>query len=512
MSARTCRLLLALLIVLALPPSIHSQRLPWEALTNADVVQLVRDKVPAEEIIARIQSSRCHFDITPTVLRELKYQGVPEQVVKAMADAPYGTAAGGPVNDEPSRTRRTDGASSSIAKDELTNESHAADGASSQTVSPLPPQIPDTVQTQTFTPDLVDEITLGYSERRSILSQYAIVRGTRTADLAQLVFTRLRASASFNGAPNLPYDVEVIERSDPNAFATMGGHVYVTSGLAELLGDDVGLWAAVEGHEIAHNIYRHGYKKYLRELELQRQINYWRYRISLGDQSANWGLIAAVAAGKLINNKLERDDENDADKLGMLMMVEAGYHPDFAINLFRILKGRVGDQSKFGALFSGHPRFITREEHIRKLYPEALARFRFLWPDAATSPGGSPPIIGTVVKVSSKKDKTTRTVLLRLSYSIRNAKNEEIDAVFFFSQKGQAVPSLDPAFQGKNGALIAIRQFKPTADEEYAELEFNIPTAALGISQKKLKARGCLVRKEQLLQCSKDFDVSFPDR
>jgi hypothetical protein len=336
---------------------------------------------------------------------------------------------------------------------------------------------------------LAEEITLGFSRGSTLLSQYPALIGTPEDQIAQLVFARLRATQAFRGVPNLPYGVTVIRRTDPNAFAEMGGSVYVTSGLAELMGADVGLWAAVMGHEIAHNIYRHGYKSYIREVELQRQINYWRYRIAMGDQSANWGLLAAVTAGKLINKKLERNDENDADKLGLEMMVDAGYHPDFAIN---------------------HPRFITREEHIRRLYPEAIARFRALWPDAAASAGGPPPIIATVTKVTSKQDKSTNSVSLLLSYSIRNAKNAAVDAEFVFFLKGTAVKSLAPEFQDQAGSLRAIRRFSPSSDDESALLEITIPTTTLGTTARKLKARGCLVKEAQVLQCSKDFDVSFP--
>jgi hypothetical protein len=357
---------------------------------------------------------------------------------------------------------------------------------------------------------LAEEITLGFSRGSTLLSQYPALIGTPEDQIAQLVFARLRATQAFRGVPNLPYGVTVIRRTDPNAFAEMGGRVYVTSGLAELMGADVGLWAAVMGHEIAHNIHRHGYKSYVRAVELQRQINYWRYRVALGDQSANWGLLTAVTAGKLINKKLERNDENDADKLGLEMMVDAGYHPDFAINLFRLLKARTGERSKFAALFSDHPRFITREEHIRKLYPEAIARFRALWPDAAASAGGPPPIIATVTKVTSKQDRSTNSVSLLLSYSIRNAKNAAVDAEFVFFLKGTAVKSLAPEFQDQAGSLRAIRRFSPSSDDESALLEVTIPTTTLGTTERKLKARGCLVKEAQVLQCSKDFDVSFP--
>jgi len=47
-------------------------------------------------------------------------------------------------------------------------------------------------------------------------------------------------------------------------------------------------------------------------------------------------------------------------------------------------------------------------------------------------------------------------------------------------------------------------------DDESALLEITIPGSALGTPERKLKARGCLVQEAQVLQCSKDFDVSFP--
>ncbi|HEX7335321.1 MAG TPA: M48 family metalloprotease [Pyrinomonadaceae bacterium] len=506
----TVAVALVLTLSLAFPAALAQIQIPEEPLTNSQVVDMVQAKVSAEAIIAKIQVSRCHFDTNPTVLAELRHRGVPDAIIKAMAEAPYGAPRN--VSTQSSQTAQKElvvPPQTTDTKNEAEPEGHNAEaaqppGPTSENVSTVPiPDIP-------VSGDLAEEITLGFSQGSTLLSQYPALRGTPEDQIAQSVFNRLRATAAFQGAPNLPYGVTVIQRTDPNAFAHMGGQVYVTSGLAELMGNDVGLWAAVMGHEIAHNVYRHGYKSYIREVELQRQINYWRYRAAMGDQSANWGLLAAVTAGKLINKKLERNDENDADKLGLQMMVDAGYHPDFAINLFRLLKARTGEQSKFAALFSNHPRFITREEHIRKLYPEAVARFRAAWPDAATSPGGLPPIIATVTKVSSRQNKSTNSVSLLLSYSIHNAKNAAIEAEFVFFRKGVAVKGLTPEFQDKDGSLRAIRRFTPSSDDETAQLEVSIPTTALGTTERKLKARGCLVKEAQVLQCSKDFDVSFP--
>ena len=59
-------------------------------LTNADIVTMVRAKLPAALIIQKINTSPCAFDTFPSVLAELKYKGVPDEVLMAMVQAPHG--------------------------------------------------------------------------------------------------------------------------------------------------------------------------------------------------------------------------------------------------------------------------------------------------------------------------------------------------------------------------------------------------------------------------------------
>ncbi len=61
-------------------------------LNNKDVLQMVERKVSAEAIVQTIKSSPCTFDTFPSVMKELKRRGVPEEVLEAMIDAPYGPA------------------------------------------------------------------------------------------------------------------------------------------------------------------------------------------------------------------------------------------------------------------------------------------------------------------------------------------------------------------------------------------------------------------------------------
>jgi hypothetical protein len=71
------------------------------ALTNKDVVLMVEQRLAAEAIVKAIKSSPCTFDTFPSVMKELKRRGVPDEVLEAMLAAPYGPAPVGISADEP---------------------------------------------------------------------------------------------------------------------------------------------------------------------------------------------------------------------------------------------------------------------------------------------------------------------------------------------------------------------------------------------------------------------------
>lgn len=62
------------------------------SLTNRDVLNLVKAKLPANVIIVKIQKSACHFDTSPAALAKLKTAGVPDNVILAMVKAPVAKA------------------------------------------------------------------------------------------------------------------------------------------------------------------------------------------------------------------------------------------------------------------------------------------------------------------------------------------------------------------------------------------------------------------------------------
>jgi len=85
---------LAIGLLLVFLPSL-AQALPggeadFTPLNNKDVLLMVQNHLSEEAIVKAIKSSPCTFDIFPPVLQDMKRRGVPDTVLQAMVEAPYG--------------------------------------------------------------------------------------------------------------------------------------------------------------------------------------------------------------------------------------------------------------------------------------------------------------------------------------------------------------------------------------------------------------------------------------
>jgi len=69
------------------------------SLSNSDILTMVKAKLPSTLIIEKINTSSCSFDTFPSVLAELKFRGVPDEVLMAMVKAPHGKRSGASLRD-----------------------------------------------------------------------------------------------------------------------------------------------------------------------------------------------------------------------------------------------------------------------------------------------------------------------------------------------------------------------------------------------------------------------------
>lgn len=89
-------------------------------LRNADILTMVKAKLPTDLILKKIETSRCYFDTFPSVLAELKYKGVPDSIISAMIDTATGNRrastprAASTQPREPIRNSETQSASQSL--------------------------------------------------------------------------------------------------------------------------------------------------------------------------------------------------------------------------------------------------------------------------------------------------------------------------------------------------------------------------------------------------------------
>jgi predicted Zn-dependent protease len=138
------------------------------------------------------------------------------------------------------------------------------------------------------------------------------------------------------------YNVKIVDIPDANAFATVGGFVYVTRGMLADLNSETEL-AGVMAHEISHISHRHVAKQQTRALAYQvLGLGAMALGATLGNADNNLGMapIGVSAALATILSSYNQQAELEADESGLLMMAQAGYDPRGLVTFLRSLRAR----------------------------------------------------------------------------------------------------------------------------------------------------------------------------
>jgi predicted Zn-dependent protease len=205
------------------------------------------------------------------------------------------------------------------------------------------------------------EIELGKQTDAEVTATYGVYGDEQ---LAAYVSRMGLALAAKTQRPGLPYRFAVLDSPVVNAFAVPGGSVYVTRGILAMMNSEAEL-AAVLGHELGHVNARHS----LRRLSQQQlaQVGLAVGSVISEDFARYAGL--AGAGLQVLFLKYSRDDENQADELGVAYARAGGYDPaDMAVT-FAALQ-RMGDLSGGSSLpgfLSTHPLTTDRIAHVQTL-------------------------------------------------------------------------------------------------------------------------------------------------
>jgi len=155
---------------------------------------------------------------------------------------------------------------------------------------------------------------------------------------------------------NMPYNFRVVNANYVNAYAFPGGSIACTRGILLSLDNEAEL-AALLGHELGHVNARHTAEQMSKSMLTQTIIG--GLAAAMGTQGASYGDIASklgqIGAGALLAS-YSRDNERQADSLGMGYMVKSGYSAEGMVGLMDMLRSMNQHQpSTIELMFATHP-------------------------------------------------------------------------------------------------------------------------------------------------------------
>jgi hypothetical protein len=352
---------------------------------------------------------------------------------------------------------------------------------------------------------------LGIAERGQVHGSNTLLENTEYNQAGTAVFSKFLGDPSV-ASLGLPYrwNFTIVDNNAVNAYSLPDGEVSVGSGMAKLIGTNPGLWAAVLSHETAHVARRHGVRKYLYDVYIAAQLNYYQARVRAGDSNANWSIVGLRIAAPIARAKLSRNLEHDADVQGMMLMAREGYHPDFVFALHHLLRAATGDQSHFAAFFSSHPRWDTRDQREDRAYADALAEYNQRWPESAAAPGGVPPLVAFVGKPTTQENKQSKTADLSLPIYCRNA-TELLQLAILFRKDGRMVQASDQEHRTDKGELIFKQQFECSEKTEATPIVVHLPATLVSKENRKVQANVFVYSMEgKFVEEFKSIDVHLP--
>ncbi|HLD69180.1 MAG TPA: M48 family metallopeptidase [Candidatus Omnitrophota bacterium] len=205
------------------------------------------------------------------------------------------------------------------------------------------------------------EVTMGEDAHRKLLTEFKLSEDPDKVARVKRIGARV---SQVSERQDYQYHFFLIEKDEINAFTTPGGNVYFFTGLLDKLHNDDQV-AAVLAHEVGHCAARHTIKKF------QAALSYSLIGSVIFNTMKTDGEIKRVAAlgtdvvMNLVFSAYSRQDELQADRLGIKYMDLAGYHLNAMIETFEVLKKESkGPQPPL--LLRTHPYIDDRIEAAKK--------------------------------------------------------------------------------------------------------------------------------------------------
>lgn len=219
-----------------------------------------------------------------------------------------------------------------------------------------------------------EEIALGQGVASNLMSLAPLVADK---EVQQYVNRVGRWISLHSERPDLPWTFAVLDHDDVNAFAAPGGYVVLTKGMLLKLRNEAEL-AGVLAHEIAHIVRKH----HLNAIQSSSGNLAIKEGASLFmDAKGKTGktdqfLLSAISAGTEIYGKgLDKEDEFDSDRVGIVLAARAGYDPYGLPAALQTLQSITSDSSSLQLMLETHPKPNDRLAQLDQIMGKDFDRY-----------------------------------------------------------------------------------------------------------------------------------------
>lgn len=221
------------------------------------------------------------------------------------------------------------------------------------------------------TVDTTGEVEIGHGVAANLLGAVPPVKDDRLqAYINQLGWWLVQQQSE---RTDLTWHFAVLDTDSLNAFAAPGGYVFITRGLLLNMRNEAEL-AGVMAHEISHVLKRH----HLNAIQKNAQTGLVADLASMAAGSSKNASLADKAIGastELYARGLDKDDEFEADRMGVVLAARAGYDPYGLPAVLQTLDGMNSQDSGLALMFKTHPAPQKRLELLDGLMAGSMDKY-----------------------------------------------------------------------------------------------------------------------------------------
>lgn len=223
---------------------------------------------------------------------------------------------------------------------------------------------------------------MALQQYKQTLSESKVISGTSSANQVKNVGMRIKNAANNYyksvgreaDIANYQWEFNLVDDKQVNAWCMPGGKVVVYTGILPITEDETGL-AVVMGHEVSHALAGHGNERISQQMVAQ----YGGAILGASISSAQWAQVfnqVYPIGSQVALLKYGRNQELEADKMGLYLMAMSGYDPREALPFWGRMDSMTGSDNRPPEFLSTHPNPESRRADIQKWLPDALTYYQ----------------------------------------------------------------------------------------------------------------------------------------